>query len=262
MDNVDSAHALLDHEGRQNYHAQTDFQALLPTIDSSLSGEPNINKMQVSASYIHQIAGYQDEQSLQLLACKTLSDKIKKWENKQRKEATPRSHPEKDSEKEHNNTPADTSVGRQETKAAENLKKEAEDYYKKEHPDVTVQKTTLSLVDRKERLIKGKPQYLLKHNDSAAAPDGLLHIVVVKSIEPELGENDEKYHQIQALLYAGGLKYCDYVQCSKTGDAAVPTILHILPNVYWQKTAVPNAEKYCRYFDKMWGQVLLQHRRK
>ena len=219
--------------------------------------------MQVSATYIHQIARCQDNQSLKSLACNKLSEKIKKWEDKQREKATTRSScSKKDGEKEHDNPSAGTFVGRQES-SAESLKKEALAYYRKEHPNITVQKMNNLLVD-KEGLIRGKPQYLLKHNDdSAAAPDGLLHIVVVKSIEPELGENDEKYHQIQALLYAGGLKYCDYVQCSKTGDhAAVPTILRILPNVYWQKTVVPNAEKYCRYFDKMWGQVLLQHRRK
>ena len=255
--NDDSAHVLVHHGDQQNYHAGAAFQGVpLPTIDPHLPGIPRINEMQVSATYIHQIARCQDDQSLQSLTCKKLSEKIKKWEDKQRAEAKPRPRPKKGSENENDNPPAGTSVGRQET-STESLKKEVQDYYKKEHPDMTVQKKNKFLV-AKEGLIKGKPQYLLKHNNSAAEPDGLLHIVVVKSIEPELKENDEKYHQIQTLLYAGGLVYCDYVQCSKTGDAQ-PAIQRILPQEDWQKTVVPKAHKYCKYFDEMWSQVKSQH---
>ena len=209
--------------------------------------------MQVSATYIHQIARCQDNQSLKSLACNKLSEKIKKWEDKQREKATTRSScSKKDSEKEHDNPSAGTFVGRQET-SAESLKKEALAYYRKEHPNITVQKMNNLLVD-KEGLIRGKPQYLLKHNDdSAAAPDGLLHIVM-KPLK------QKKYHQIQALLYAGGLVYCDYVQCSKTGDA-LPAIQRILPQENWQKTVVPKAHKYCRYFDEMWSKVKSQRGR-
>ena len=249
-------------EDSEDYHAMVDFKGVqLPTIDPSLSGTPRINRMEISATDIHQIARCTNDQGLKSLALAKLSEKIIKWEDKQRKEAKPRPHPKKGSEKEHDNPPTGTSVERQDD-STESLKETAQDYYKKEHPDVTVQKMNKFLVDN-ERLIKGKPQYLLKHNDSAAELDGLLHIVVVKSIEPELKENNEKYHQIQALLYAGGLKYCDYLQCSKSGDAR-PTIhvQHILPQENWKKTVVPKARKYCRCFDEMWRQVRSQHHRK